>query len=106
MAVTVKRITPWRADVDNQPGGLAPTPQPPARAGAAAKEGEAGAPKASRRGGGRGDPRGAAGGGARSLGARGGEAVRGGGGPARGGGRQRHVPGARARLGVAREPLA
>jgi hypothetical protein len=34
MAVTVKRITLWRTDVDNQPGVLARTLEPVARAGA------------------------------------------------------------------------
>jgi hypothetical protein len=34
MAVTVKRITLWRADVENQPGVLARTLEPLARAGA------------------------------------------------------------------------
>src|SRR5437867_11793083 len=34
MAVTVKRITLWRADVDNQPGVLARTLEPLAQAGA------------------------------------------------------------------------
>ena len=34
MAVTVKRITLWRADVDNHPGALARTLEPLAQAGA------------------------------------------------------------------------
>jgi hypothetical protein len=34
MAITVKRITLWRAEVENKPGTLAGTIEPPARAGA------------------------------------------------------------------------
>ena len=34
MPITVKRITLWRAEVDNKPGTLAATLEPPARAGA------------------------------------------------------------------------
>jgi len=34
MAVTVKKITLWRTEVDNQPGALARTIEPPAKAGA------------------------------------------------------------------------
>jgi hypothetical protein len=34
MAITVTKITLWRAEVDNKPGALASTLEPPARAGA------------------------------------------------------------------------
>jgi len=34
MPITVKRIVLWRTEVDNQPGALAATTEPPARAGA------------------------------------------------------------------------
>lgn len=34
MPITVKKITLWRAEVDNKPGALASTLEPPAKAGA------------------------------------------------------------------------
>lgn len=34
MPITVKKITLWRSEVDNQPGALASTIEPPAKAGA------------------------------------------------------------------------